>query len=123
MVWDTDFGTGDEAGDNAGELEDENDVEQDFEDDNNDYVHKKVNRDKYGRSAPAQQEEAQEEEGGDDFFKVEKIEGGDEFLAVKPWTGAIREPTGWKKPPLNQNQPPKADLTLEYVHGYRAKYP
>ena len=58
---------------------------------------------------------------GGDFFEVEQVDGGDEFLAVKPWLGQMKEPSGYKKPPLNQNHPPKADLTLEYVHGYRAK--
>jgi microtubule-associated protein-like 6 len=49
------------------------------------------------------------------------VKGGDEFLAIKPWIGQMKDPTDYKKPPLNQNKPPKADLTLEYVHGYRAK--
>lgn len=33
----------------------------------------------------------------------------------------MKEPSGYKKPPLNQNQAPKTDLILDYVHGYRAK--
>ena len=127
LVWDTDFGSGADAGENAGELEEEQVApEQEFEDDESQYIRRRWRRDKYNR--PSQEmsksriDEPVEEEGGMAFFQVEKIEGGDEFLAVKPWLGAIKEPTGWKKAPLNQNKAPTAELTLEYVHGYRSKY-
>lgn len=40
-------------------------------------------------------------------------------MAVKPWLGAIKEPT---KPYFkSQGKPPKATLELEYAHGYRTK--
>ena len=29
-------------------------------------------------------------------FEVEEMEAGDEFMAVKPWLGAMKEPTGFK---------------------------
>jgi len=41
-------------------------------------------------------------------------------MAVKPWLGAIKEPTGFVKP-RNFNAPPNASLELDYVFGYRAK--
>lgn len=120
LVWDTDFGAGDEEG-GAAEAEEENNVEeeQEFEDNANDYVERKTKKDKYGRPPVEEEPKHEEEEGG--LFEIEHAEAGDEFMAVKPWLGAIREPTGWKKAPLNQNQPPKIELALDYVHGYRAK--
>ncbi len=43
---------------------------------------------------------------------------GDEFMAIKPWKGAIREPTDWKDNP-QVGSIPQACLELKYVHGYR----
>lgn len=121
LVWDTDFGTGGEEGGAA--VEEENNVEEEheYEDNCTDYVERKTKKDKYGRPPPEEQPQHVEEEAGG-FFQVEAVEAGDEFLAVKPWLGAIREPTGWKKAPLNQQKPPNVELALDYVHGYRAKY-
>ena len=48
---------------------------------------------------------------------VQDDEGGDEFMAVKPWIGAIVEPT---EPPPTDNSIPDDDLNLRWVHGYRA---
>ena len=122
LVWDTDFGTGGEEG-AAAEVEEDNNVEEEheWEDTCTDYVERKTKKDKYGRPPAEEATQPVEEEAGG-FFQVETVEAGDEFLAVKPWLGAIREPTGWKKPPLNQQKPPKVELALDYVHGYRAKY-
>ncbi|CAG9325772.1 unnamed protein product [Blepharisma stoltei] len=55
------------------------------------------------------------------FFQFEELGEGDQFLAVKPWEGAIKPPSGFIKAPRNQNQAPAIDLSLEWVHGYRAK--
>ena len=55
------------------------------------------------------------------FFEFEDQGEGDQFLAVKPWQGALRAPSGYIKPPRNQNKPPNLNLELEFVHGYRAK--
>ncbi len=60
-----------------------------------------------------------EAEGGD--FVEEEAEKATEFMATKPWKGALREPTGFVKPPFNQSQAPKIGLALEYVHGYRSR--
>jgi len=57
-------------------------------------------------------------EGG---FAEENIEQATEFMASKPWVGALKAPTGFLKPPLNQSQAPKAQLNLEYIHGYRSR--
>ena len=47
---------------------------------------------------------------------MEEGGGGDEFMAIKPWLGAIVAPTS---PPAAINSAPDADLSLEWVHGYR----
>ena len=44
---------------------------------------------------------------------------GDEFLAVKPYKGQMKPPTGFKKPRANDNQAPDIKLELEWVYGYR----
>ena len=55
------------------------------------------------------------------FFQFEELGEGDQFMAVKPWEGAIKAPSGFVKPPRNQNTPPAIKLDLEFIHGYRAK--
>ena len=42
-------------------------------------------------------------------------------MAVKPWLGAIKEPSGFKNS-KDQNKPPDVTIELNYVFGYRAKY-
>ena len=56
------------------------------------------------------------EENGD-FFEVEDAQG-EEFMAVRPWLGAIAEPTNHNPP-----NPSKPDIRyeLEYVYGYRCQ--
>ncbi|EAR94225.2 HELP domain protein (macronuclear) [Tetrahymena thermophila SB210] len=78
---------------------------------------KKVGAQKFGKQvqAPKKQQES------DDIFGEEDTDKGDEFMAVKPWLGAIKEPTTYYKDPLNQSKEPPVSLQLEYVHGYRAK--
>jgi hypothetical protein len=49
-------------------------------------------------------------------FAVEDDGPGDQFMAVKPWIGAIKAPT---RPPAGNNSTPDADLSLEWVYGYR----
>ena len=43
---------------------------------------------------------------------------GDQNMAVVPWKGAVREPTGWKEPEF-LGQAPDASLELKFVYGYR----
>jgi len=50
----------------------------------------------------------------DDFFDVQDVGQGTEFMAVKPWVGQIREPTGFHKPMPNQNKPPAVKMELEW---------
>ena len=40
-------------------------------------------------------------------------------MAVKPWLGAIKEPT--KPYYKGRGKAPKASLNLAYAHGYRTK--
>ena len=41
-------------------------------------------------------------------------------MAIKPWLGAIKEPTNFKRIP-NMEKAPKVKLELDHVYGYRAK--
>eukprot|EP00636_Phaeomonas_parva_P008104 CAMPEP_0118868616 /NCGR_PEP_ID=MMETSP1163-20130328/12066_1 /TAXON_ID=124430 /ORGANISM="Phaeomonas parva, Strain CCMP2877" /LENGTH=2540 /DNA_ID=CAMNT_0006803335 /DNA_START=188 /DNA_END=7810 /DNA_ORIENTATION=- len=45
--------------------------------------------------------------------------GGDEFMAVKPWLGAIREPSGWREAP-GMDAKPAQTAAVDFVHGFRA---
>ena len=123
LVWETDWGKK-----KASQMEEEAAIEDENKEDDdeskdiykgNGFLQPKVKKDKYGREpVEAAPEEAQEEGG---LFQLEKESGGDEFMAVLPWLGAIKAPTGYTKPPLNQIKAPNIDLTLEHVHGYRVK--
>lgn len=43
-------------------------------------------------------------------------------MAVKPWMGAIKEPTyEYYNSKKYGHKPPKASLSIEYVYGYRTK--
>jgi len=56
-----------------------------------------------------------------DFFDFEEEEVDidvQQFLAVKPWIGAIREPTPC--PEVNKSKPDQT-YALEYVYGYRCQ--
>ena len=42
-------------------------------------------------------------------------------MAVKPWLGAIKAPSTFKKLPKSQTKPPEQKLELDYIFGYRCK--
>lgn len=54
----------------------------------------------------------------DMVFAMEEEMEADQFMAVKPWVGAIVEPT---VPPKFDPSVPDVELSLEWVHGYRAQ--
>jgi len=54
--------------------------------------------------------------GEDDMFSGVEAEEGVQFAAVKPWIGAIVEPSN---PPTVDKSPPSEALVIDWVHGYR----
>ena len=88
-----------------------------------------INKEKaLDKKSPEQREKVQKKIGAaienndpNTFFQFEELGEGDQFMAVKPWEGAIKPPSGYVKPARNQNTPPAINLELEFVHGYRAK--
>jgi microtubule-associated protein-like 6 len=62
-----------------------------------------------------------DELGGQDELGIGVDEAKkEEFQSVKPWLGAICSPTGYKKPP-GQDEAPLKHLELEFVYGYRSR--
>jgi microtubule-associated protein-like 6 len=57
----------------------------------------------------------------DGLFDIDPAEKGEEFVSIKPWMGAIKEPSTYYKDPLNQNKEPRVDLSIDYVYGYRGR--
>lgn len=53
----------------------------------------------------------------DEFFKSDDVTKGDEFLAVKPWTGAVREPSTYVESSDRQSALPNQELRLEFAYG------
>jgi microtubule-associated protein-like 6 len=53
-----------------------------------------------------------EEEDEDNMFVMDDVGEGDEFMAVKPWIGQMKEPTGFTKPPKNAQAKPDIELEL-----------
>ena len=97
--------------------------EEEFEDNEVKIIYDK----KTGQGVPQDikiQEEVVGEDGGEvcgggeevQLFNVEEATG-DAFLAVKPWIGAVFEPTQHNDP--NPDKPDES-YKLEYVFGYRA---
>ena len=63
-------------------------------------------------------EEEEEEEGHDEEEELSPPVEGDQFMAVKPWLGAIFEPS---HAPVVNPTPPEDSLQLEWVYGYQAQ--
>jgi microtubule-associated protein-like 6 len=116
IVWTTDFCSDphiqpiEASGVGAEDVEDDEEVP---------VVHRKGVKDKFHQRGEEQQQEAEEAviQGG---FEVQTAEEDNEFMAVKPWLGAIRAPSDPAQA-VTSDLPPTVDVSLEYVHGYRAK--
>ena len=117
MLWDTDFGEGHE------EILNEEDEESDGEDiDESDFCQPRKKREKIADetiSFEGEEDDMMGDEGN--IFEEDIVEAGDEFMAVKPWIGAIREPSGFIKPKQNFKKKPRAAIAIDYVYGYRSK--
>jgi len=91
----------------AADADDDDDDEED-----NDYIDPKV--------LEAEEKERKAAQGGggggDDLFATEDAGPADSFMAVKPWIGAMKEPTN---PPKINLSAPSQQLAIDWVHGYR----
>jgi len=121
IIWKTDFGQSCDLVEQVSEEDDEFDDKPQLREVN-------PETDKYGKKLdlPANPMLASQTSnitnfGGDSLFEVEEDMGGDEFMAVKPWLGAIKAPSDFAKPPRDFDKEPEIELTLDYVHGFRAK--
>jgi WD40 repeat protein/Ca2+-binding EF-hand superfamily protein len=117
IIWTTSFGLDNTITSQKGA------TNESTEDDFGEYtVHKKLDKDKYGKGKETQvqvmAEEANEDNGNP--FAEEVVDEGTEFMAVKPWLGAIKPPSNFLANP-SLDSPPEIDVTLEYAHGYRSK--
>lgn len=57
--------------------------------------------------------------GTDNYLPFKReLTGGDESMAIKPWAGTIRPPTGFCETP-DLGEAPDASLELKFVYGYR----
>ena len=104
------------ANDDAGEADndDDDDMEREFE-------HPSVVRARENAAKAAENKAKAAAAGGgggeDDLFGTEEAGTGDSFMAIKPWIGAMKEPTN---PPKFNDAPPSKKLTIDWVHGFRA---
>jgi microtubule-associated protein-like 6 len=89
--------------------------------DSNDYIKAKDPKKDKMRAENAHEGSAKKANNKNELFSEVKVENGDQFMAIKPWLGAIKAPSNFTKPALNQNKPPQVNLDLNYVFGYRAK--
>lgn len=72
------------------------------------------------RGAIEERVKAGVEELDDQIFMLESAGVGDNFMAVRPYEGVVRNsvPSGYR-PRKGEDDPPDANLELEYIHGYR----
>ena len=104
------------AGDDEGEVDDadEDDMEREFE---HPAVRAAAEREAKAAEAAAARAAKLAAGGEDDLFGTEEASTGDSFMAVKPWIGAMKEPS---KPPKFNNAAPDRKLSIDWVHGFRA---
>jgi len=80
------------------------------------------NKKEMGKAMKAKEYPGEEDQEYDDIMSslIEKVPPGegDEFAAVKPWLGAIKEPTSHPKP---TKKAPKEDYAIDWVWGYRSE--
>ena len=128
IIWESDFGAGDQNA--KGETEDlgENNEEIEEECDKKEFLQKKTkvtgsNKYKQYKEGFVAEDAAllKKIDKKEEDFYAEEEDKGDESMTIKPWMGAIKEPTGYIKPNLNQDKAPLISLELVHVHGYRSK--
>lgn len=125
IVWTTSFGNDTAFLSSVQGIGNSKEMTEELEEENFDefVVHKKLDKDKYGKGTQNnRQMSASNDDGGENgnVFAEEVVEEGTEFMAVKPWLGAIKAPSSFTQNP-SLDMAPEVDITLEYVHGYRSK--
>ena len=122
FVWKTDFGVDDGIDAPTNRLTDyiyhpddpDNEANKEDKSRSNKIQTKADNRKKEQAATRAK---VADDEGG--FNLDVDMAAGDEFMAIRPWKGAIKEPTGFKRPPANQEMAPQVSIEPEWVYGYR----
>ncbi|CAD8200325.1 unnamed protein product [Paramecium octaurelia] len=110
IVWKTDFGSA------QGKVEQVN-LQEFCKEEGADDIDMPVKKKK---AQPPPKKQIQQDENS--VFSQEETDEGDQFMACKPWMGAIKEPTyQYYSSKTDGHKPPKCDLEIEYVHGYRTK--
>jgi len=125
IFWETDFGAGSAPVQDEESSEDEPqqlDHDDDFEVSRVDRAKEEKQKAKEEMKQALKPQKTVADQGGDedDMFAMEDVGEGDEFMAVKPWIGQMKEPTGFTKPQRGASQKPNVRMDLEWVHGYRA---
>ena len=130
IIWESDFGASDQnIKDNNIPLDINVEEHGEEEFDKREFLQRKkkvIGADKHKQYKEGYKEEAtgkklELKKAEDDPLFVEEEDKGDESMTIKPWMTAIKEPTGYIKPNLNQDKAPLINLELTHVYGYRAK--
>lgn len=78
----------------------------------------KVKAKKFNKATGQAEDRVEAEDREFDFFEGADAGSGEQFMAVRPYEGAIIEPTNHNEP---SSDPPDISYELEYVYGYRAE--
>ncbi|EGR30797.1 hypothetical protein IMG5_123400 [Ichthyophthirius multifiliis] len=109
MIWKTTFGAG--LGKSVDQIQEIQDDDIDLTDEID------IPKKKYAKNKAVIQKQV----NNDDLFEEESADNGDQFMAVKPWLGAIKEPTYKYFKDSKQAEAPPVSIKPQYCYGIRTK--